>query len=136
MPKNSVLVELNAAQAQYLQSLAQMFIHMANGELQPEAITSDHDAPIHFKSILEALNNPVSPTVVLGMEGDWVQGGTANTPVQVVLIDHDRSNDDSDRAREIPILIDPSETDELLQQEGLGENDDSDSSPNTPRPHA
>lgn len=70
-----------------------------------------------WKTLQQAAANPVMPTVAIGMEGDWVQGSTANTPITIVLIDHDRDDSDQDKVRNINCVVDVAELVDLLGDE-------------------
>jgi len=77
-------------------------------------------------ALLAAVKDDFSPTVVVGIEGDYPQGATSNCPINVVVIDHDRDQDDPEYARELIVLIDAQECEELAQFSSMSEEDYSD----------
>jgi hypothetical protein len=46
---------------------------------------------------------------------------TANTPIDVVVVDYGRDAGDEDRARELNVLVDPEELDVILVEEGVSD---------------
>lgn len=124
--EKTVLVELNETLAKFLTSTAdQLDQILASGEtlsdLGSTKLMLDQATVDHFRALRKAISNPFYPSVVIGIEGGWPQGATANTPIDVVVVDYGRDAGDEDRARELNVLVDPEELDVILVEEGVSD---------------
>jgi len=124
--EKSVLVELDETLAKFLTSTVDRLDQiLANTEslsdLEPTKLMLDQATVDHFRALRNAISNPFYPSVVIGIEGDWPQGATANTPIDVVMVDYGKDAGDEDRARELNVRVDPEELDVILVEEGVSD---------------